>query len=279
MRIDSHQHFWKYSVQDYGWIDNSMAVLQRNFLPDDLAILLKANGLDGSVAVQARQSIEETAWLLDLADKNPFIKGVVGWFDLRSEELENQLAEYASHPKLVGVRHVVQAEPDDRFILGDKFMRGIEKLLDYNLAYDILIFPKQLSASIEFIKSFPEHRFVLDHIAKPLIKDGIISPWDEQINRLASFPNVFCKISGLVTEADWQHWTILDFSPYLDVIVNAFGMDRVMFGSDWPVCTVAASYDKVIEIVASYLNKHNFSGEEKAAFLGGNARRFYELKD
>ena len=242
-----------------------MAVLQRNFLPEDLAVLLKANGLDGSVAVQARQSIEETAWLLDLADKNPFIKGVVGWLDLRSEKLESQLAEYASHPKLVGVRHVVQGEPDDRFILGDKFMRGIEKLLDHNLTYDILIFPKQLSASIEFVKNFPEHRFVLDHIAKPFIKDGIISPWDEQINRLASYPNVFCKISGMVTEADWRHWTILDFSPYLDVIINAFGLDRVMFGSDWPVCTVAASYDKVIEIVSSYLDKHNFSGEEKAA--------------
>lgn len=277
MKIDSHQHFWKFNPQEYDWIDDSMAVLQKDHLPNDLEKILSRNGFDGSVAVQARQTIEETAWLLDLAENHPIIKGVVGWLDLRSDQLDEQLKRFGSHPKLVGVRHVVQGEPDDRFILGKEFMRGIEKLLDYNLTYDILIFPKQLKASIEFVRNFPEHRFVLDHIAKPFIKSGIVSPWDEQIRQLASFPNVWCKVSGMVTEADWQHWTIADFEPYLDVIFNAFGTDRVMFGSDWPVCTVAASYEKVIEIVDSYLNEHNFSEVEKTAFWGGNAQRFYKI--
>lgn len=279
MKIDSHQHFWNYNIQEYGWIDDSMSILQKDHLPQDLAKILNANNFDGSVAVQARQTLEETKWLLDLSEKNDIIKGVVGWLDLRGDKLDEQLEMYSKHPKLVGVRHVVQGEPDDRFILGDKFMRGIEKLLDYNLAYDILIFPKQLDATVEFVKNFPEHRFVLDHIAKPLIKDGIVSPWDDQVKQLASYQNVFCKVSGMVTEADWKAWTILDFEPYLDVVISAFSMDRVMFGSDWPVCTVAASYEKVIEIAESYLNKHNFSDDEKAAFWGGNAVKFYQLKN
>lgn len=278
MKIDSHQHFWKYNVEEYGWIDKSMADLKKDHLPDDLKTLLKANGLDGSVAVQARQTIEETQWLLDLADKNFFIKGVVGWVDLCSEQLDDQLARFASHPKFVGVRHVIQDETDDRFILGDEFMRGIEKLEPYNLTYDILIFPRQLTPSIKFVKKFPDHRFVLDHIAKPSIKDHLISPWDEQIRQLASSPNVFCKISGMVTEADWENWMIQDFEPYLDVIINAFGMDRVMFGSDWPVCTVAASYQQVHRIINSYLDKYGISDPDKEQFWGGNAERFYQLK-
>lgn len=279
MKIDAHHHFWNYNPREYDWIDDSMAVLQKNHLPHDLEIILKKNGFDGSIAVQARQTLEETQWLLDLAENHPSIKGVVGWLDLRSDKLNEHLEQFGNHPKLVGLRHVVQGEPDDRFILGKKFMSGIQKLFDYNLAYDILIFPKQLDAAIEFVQHFPEHRFVLDHIAKPFIKDGIISPWDEQIHQLAAFPNVLCKISGMVTEADWRNWAISDFEPYLDVVINAFGMDRVMFGSDWPVCTVTASYEKVIKIVESYFNKHNFSDAEKAAFWGGNAVKFYQLKN
>jgi L-fuconolactonase len=279
MKIDAHQHFWNYSVEEYGWIDDNMAVLKKNHLLSDLQKILQANGFAGSVAVQARQSVEETAWLLALAEQNPFIKGVVGWLDLRSEQLDEQLTQFASHTKLVGVRHVVQGEPDDRFILSDQFMRGIEKLLYHNLAYDILIFPRQLPAAIEFVQNFPKHRFVLDHIAKPIIKDGIISPWKLQIEQLAAFPNIFCKLSGMVTEADWHNWSITDFEPYLDVIFQAFGADRVMFGSDWPVCTVAATYRQVIEIVDSYLNSHNLSDQEKAAFWGGSAVKFYQLKN
>jgi L-fuconolactonase len=279
MKIDAHQHFWRYSAEEYDWIDDNIAVLKKNHLPPDLQNILQANGFDGSVAVQARQTLAETAWLLSLAESNPFIKGVVGWLDLRSEQLDEQLAQFASHPKLVGVRHVVQGEPDDRFILGDQFMRGIEKLLPFNLTYDILIFPKQLPAAIEFVEKFPQHRFVLDHIAKPFIKDGIVSPWKEQIEQLAAFPHVFCKISGMVTEANWRNWSIADFESYLNVVFKAFGANRVMFGSDWPVCTVAATYRQVTEIVDSYLNNHDFSDQEKAAFWGGNAVKFYQLKN
>lgn len=279
MKIDAHQHFWKFNIQEYAWIDDSMDILQKDHLPDDLAKILKTNNFDGSIAVQARQTVEETQWLLNFAEQHSIIKGVVGWLDLRSDKLDEQLEIFGRHPKLVGLRHVVQGEPDDRFILGKKFMRGIEKLLDYDLAYDILIFPKQLDASIEFVKHFSEHRFVLDHIAKPLIKDRIISPWDGQIKQLASLPNVFCKVSGMVTEADWRTWSVSDFAPYLDVVFNEFGMDRVMFGSDWPVCTVAASYENVIEIVDKFLDKHNFSEEDKAAVWGGNAQNFYKINN
>lgn len=279
MKIDAHQHFWNYSVQEYGWIDDSMAVLKKDHLPDNLAPILSANGFDGSVAVQARQNLAETRWLLDLADKNGTIKGVIGWVDLRSEQLDEQLDEISTHGKLVAVRHVVQDEPDDRFLLRPDFMRGIEKLPAYDLAYDILIFPKQLPAAIEFVNAFPDHRFALDHIAKPFIKDGTKSPWDEQIRKLASFDNVFCKVSGMVTEADWHNWQTSDFEPYLEVIFDAFGIERLMFGSDWPVCTVAADYDKVIGIVSAYLQKKNYTQEQLAAFWGGNAIKFYQLKN
>ena len=277
MKIDAHQHFWHYDVRQYSWINDEMAVLRNDFLPDHLKRFLDAGGLDGSVAVQARQSLDETRWLLSLADQHPHIKGVVGWVDLRSDNLDDQLGEFADHPKFVGVRHVVQDEPDNRFLLRADFMRGVEKLINYDLAYDILIFPKQLPAAFDFVKNFPKHRFVLDHIAKPFIKDGVMSPWDEQMHQLASFPNVFCKVSGMVTEADWQNCQISDFEPYLDVVFNAFGVDRLMFGSDWPVCTIAAAYDKVMEIVDFYLNRCNFSSEKKAAFWGGNAAKFYQL--
>lgn len=277
MKIDAHQHFWTYSKEEYAWIDDSMAILKKDHLPDDLAPILSANGIDGSVAVQARQSLEETARLLALAEEHEIIKGVVGWVDLRGDSLKAQLDDYSKHAKLVGVRHVVQDEPDDNFLLRPDFMRGIEKLLEYDLAYDILIFPKQLPAAIEFVKAFPEHRFVLDHIAKPFIKDGVIAPWDEQIQELASFENIYCKVSGMVTEADWRNWQVGDFEPYLDIIFTAFGIERLMFGSDWPVCTVAADYAKVAGIVESFLQKKNYTQEQLAAFWGGNAAKFYKL--
>ena len=277
MKIDAHQHFWKYDGNEYGWIDDKMSILKKDHLPKQLQPILKENGMDGSIAVQARQSLEETQWLLDLADEHSFIKGVVGWLDLRSDELVEQLETFAPHPKLVGVRHVVQDEPDG-FILDNKFLRGIERLPDYNLAYDILIFPHHLPDTIKFVKQFPYHRFILDHIAKPIIRENILSPWDQYIKQLGAFPNVYCKISGLVTEADRQNWTIIDFAPYLDIILNSFGINRVLFGSDWPVCTVAATYEQVIEIVDSYLKKQHFSNKEKAAFWGGNAKSIYDLK-
>jgi L-fuconolactonase len=275
MRIDSHQHFWEFTLKDYGWINDEMAALKRNFLPDDLAIVLAEQGIDGSVAVQARQSLEETEWLLELADNSDIIKGVVGWVDLQSESVEEQLEKYSQHKKLVGVRHVVQDEPDDSFILGKKFVRGISKLEKYGLSYDILIFEKHLKPAAEFVAKFPNQRFVLDHIAKPKIKKGEVEPWRQNIQELAKFPNVMCKVSGMVTEADWKNWKRDDFLPYLDTVFNAFGTNRIMFGSDWPVCTVAGFYKETYEILDNFTQQ--LTSEEKAKIFGLNACSFYGI--
>jgi len=214
--------------------------IRRDFLPVDLKRELEKVKLDGSIAVQARSSLTESRWLLNLADHTPFIKGVVGWVDLLSERVEDQLAEFANHPKFSGVRHIVQDEPDDRFMLCPEFLRGISRLKRFNLTYDILIYPKQLPAAIKLVEKFPEQKFVLDHLAKPFIKAGELSPWDKQIRELAKSENVGCKVSGMVTEAKWNAWKPADFRPYLDVAFEAFGDDRLMFGSDWPVCLCPA---------------------------------------
>jgi L-fuconolactonase len=274
MRLDSHQHFWRYSAQEYPWIKPEWPI-RRDFLPGDLARALSGCGLDGSVAVQARQSLEETRWLLELADASPIVKGIVGWVDLRSPCVEDQLAQFATHAKFVGVRHVVQDEPDDRFMLQKEFHRGIGKLRAFRLTYDILIFPHQLPAAIELARAFPEQPFVLDHLAKPRIVDGILSPWREQIRELADSPNVMCKLSGLVTEGKWRNWHPENFRPYLDVAFETFGPDRLMFGSDWPVALLAASYDQVFALVQEHL-KHYGDGAEAKVF-GLNAARFYDL--
>jgi L-fuconolactonase len=276
MKIDSHQHFWKYNIRDHSWISPEMKVIKRDFLPADLQNELKKNGFDGSVAVQARQTTEETEWLLHLADHFSFIKGVVGWVDLRSNKLEKQLEAFSMHPRFVGVRHVIQDEPDDNFILSEVFQNGIRVLEKYDLVYDILIFQKHLPQTIEFVKKFPGLTFVLDHIAKPLIKEKVMSPWKEKLTELAKFPNVYCKISGMVTEADWFQWQKGDFVPYLDIVFNTFGTDRVMIGSDWPVCLLAGKYSEIIEIVSSYIA--NFSEHEKKAVFGENAVKAYRLK-
>ena len=276
MRIDAHQHFWIYNRHEYGWIDDSMAALRRDFLPQDLAPELAANGFDGSVLVQTRQTLEETRWLLDLADQNSSILGVVGWADLRSPQIRSQLKDLMQHPKLVGIRHIVQGEPDDRFLLQTKFLRGISALEDFDLAYDILIYTKHLPVAVDFVQRSPRQRFVLDHMAKPPIRSGEISPWADGIRRLAEFPNVFCKVSGLVTEADWKNWKPEQITPYLDVAFDAFGPDRLMIGSDWPVCLCAATYTQVMQLVKNYIRQ--FSPESQAAVLGGNAARFWHLK-
>ena len=275
MRIDAHQHFWIYNSPEYEWIDESMSVLRRNFLPADLAPELAAAGLQGSIAVQARQSLEETRWLLELADGSPNILGVVGWVDLCSPECRTQLKAFRKNPKLVGIRHIVQSEPDDRFLLRPDFLRGIAILEEFDLAYDILIYTKHLPVAAGFVERFPKHRFVLDHLAKPLIKKREIESWAAGIRRLAGFPNVFCKLSGLVTEADWRHWQPEDIIPYLDVALAAFGPSRLMIGSDWPVCLVASSYSRTLDVVKNYLQKH--PAETRDAVLGGNARRFWRL--
>jgi len=276
MLIDAHQHFWRYDEREYGWIDDSMAALRRDFLPDDLKLELERNGFRGCVAVQARQTLEETRWLLELAERTPFILGVVGWVDLRSPRLRFELESFAQKSKLVGVRHIVQSEPDERFLLQPDFLRGIAMLEEFDLAYDILIYPRHLPVAAEFVARFPRQRFVLDHLAKPAIKSGALDPWSRGIRELAAFKNVFCKVSGLVTEADWQAWKPEDMRPYLEVAFECFGPSRLMVGSDWPVCTVAAPYSRVMDMVKDYLGK--YSAEERDAVLGGNAAKFWRLK-
>ena len=272
MKLDAHQHFWRYSAADYPWIPKGSA-LERDWLPDDLAALQSPLGFDGSIAVQARQTLEETRWLLSLADRHPNIRGVVGWVDLRSEELQAQLGEFSAHPKFVGVRHVVQDEPDDRFMLGADFLRGLGQLQSFGLTYDLLIFPRQLPAAREVVARFPKQPFVLDHIAKPAINERSFEPWTSEIRDLARHPNVFCKLSGLVTEADHQHWREGDLLPYLDVVAEAFGPARLMIGSDWPVCLLAASYERTLNVVTTWARK--FSSAEQMGIFGGNCAQFY----
>jgi len=276
VKIDSHQHFWKYNEADYGWIDNRMAILKRDFLPEDLEPRLTESGFSGSVAVQARQTAEETRWLLNLSEKNDFIKGIVGWADLRSEDnLRRQLDEFCKSPKFAGVRHVVHDEPEDGFMLRDDFLKGISILKDYNLTYDLLLFPKHLPVAQVLASMFPGQKFVVDHISKPLIKDRITDPWKEDIFMLAGEKNVWCKLSGMVTEADWKNNTYKDFQPYLDTVFQAFGPGRLMTGSDWPVCTVSREYNDVINIVRDYISEMQDEVREK--ILGLNCIDFYGL--
>ncbi|HEY6371203.1 MAG TPA: amidohydrolase family protein [Candidatus Sulfotelmatobacter sp.] len=277
MHIDAHQHFWIYNPTEYDWIDDSMSALRRDFLPADLKPELDRSHFQGSVAVQARQTLEETRWLLDLAERSPSILGVVGWADLRSPDIRSQLKVLARNPKLVGIRHIVQSEPDDRFLLQPEFLRGISALDEFDLAYDILIYTKHLPVAAEFVERFSRQRFVLDHLAKPPIRSGQINSWARGIRRLAEFPNVFCKLSGLVTEADWQHWRPEEIVPFLDVAFESFGPDRLMIGSDWPVCLVAAPYARVLQVVKTYLQAK--SAECRDAVLGGIAQRFWRLAD
>ena len=276
MHIDAHQYFWMYEQRAYSWIDDSMATLRRDFLPTDLKPELERSGFQGCVAVQARQTLEETQWLLELAERATFILGMVGWVDLRSPRLRFELEPLAGKSKLVGVRHIVQSEPDERFLLQPDFLRGIAMLEEFDLAYDILIYPRHLPVAAQFAARFPRQRFVLDHLAKPPIKSGAVDVWARGIRELASYPNVFCKMSGLVTEADWQAWKPEDLRPYLEVAFECFGPSRLMIGSDWPVCTVAAPYARVMGLVKDYLRK--YPAEEREAVLGGNAATFWRLK-
>jgi L-fuconolactonase len=272
MRIDAHQHFWKFNDAEYSWIKPDWSI-RRDFHPHDLEPLLAQSDLDGSIAVEARQSLAETRWLLELAERHPFIKGVVGWVDLRSERVEEQLSKFANDARFVGVRHVVQDEPDDNFMLRPDFTRGISKLAQFNLTFDILIFPRQLPAAIKLASRFPDLPFVLDHLAKPQIKDGLLSFWRDQIRELAKCPNVMCKLSGMVTEARWDSWKKADFRPYLDAVYDAFSVDRLMFGSDWPVCLLASTYPSVLNIVQESVASLGDAAAQD--IFGGNAERFY----
>lgn len=274
MKLDAHQHFWRYSAAEYPWIPVGSA-LQNDWMPKDLAALQRPLGFDGSIAVQARQTVEESRWLLELADAAPTVRGVVGWVDLRSDGVDEILGELAAHPRFVGVRHVVQDEPDDCFLIGQEFVRGLRKLAAHGLTYDLLIYPHQLPAAIELVRMLPDQPFVLDHLAKPRIKAGEFSPWERHIRKLAESPNVWCKVSGLVTEADWLTWERTDFHPYFQVAMEAFGPKRLMYGSDWPVCQLAGNYQSVHDLVADAWPW--LSTDELAAVWGGNCAAFYGI--
>jgi L-fuconolactonase len=275
MHIDSHQHFWHYSATEYPWIGAGMERITRDFLPADLAAVARPEGIGGSVAVQARQSLEESHWLLELAAADPFVRGVVGWVDLRSDRVAEDLGRLSAQEKFVGVRHVVQDEPDPRFLLGADFVRGLRRLNAFGLTYDLLLSPPQLPAAVELAGLLPEQPFALDHLAKPRIKTGEIAEWRRDVEALARRANVCCKLSGLVTEAAWRGWRRSDFTPYLDVALAAFGPDRLMFGSDWPVCLVAADYAEVAGIARDCLAR--LSSSEQDLVWGGTATRFYGL--
>ena len=276
MIIDSHQHFWRYDSQTDAWITDDMSLLKRDFLPEDLIAELKANSVDGCIAVQADQSEKETRFLLELAQCHPEIKGVVGWVDLCSPEIGERLRYFSRFHKLRGFRHIAQAELDDRFLMRADFLRGIAALSEFDFVYDILIYPKQLPAAAEMVTEFPRQRFVLDHMAKPPIRSAALEPWAALISRLARAPNVYCKLSGLVTEADWRSWKAEDVRPYLDIVMELFGADRVMFGSDWPVCLLAGSYAQVKNLVSTYASV--LPREKQERIFGLNAIDFYKLE-
>jgi L-fuconolactonase len=275
MRIDAHHHYWVYDPVEYGWIDDSMGAIRRSFLPEDLKQTISATGVDGVVTVQARQSLEETEWLLDLASQNEFMRGVVGWVPLMDPAVGDCLAHYATDPKFRAVRHVVQGEPDDQFILGEAFNRGVSLLQKHGLVYDILIFERHLPQTITFVDRHPEQVFVLDHIAKPRIAENLLEPWATNIRELARRPNVYCKLSGLVTEADHSGWTEAQLRPYMETVLDAFGPQRVMFGSDWPVCLVACEYARWHGIVSGFVSE--LSTDEQDRVLGGTAIEAYSL--
>lgn len=276
MIIDAHHHYWNYNPVAYDWIDDSMKVIRRDFLPDHLSKTISEAGVDGVITVQARQMIEETNWLLEMARHTPFMKGVVGWLPLVEDNLECHLIKYSEEPLLKGLRHVIQGEADPEFMLRPDFNRGIAMLKKYGLVYDILIVERQLPNTIKMVDKHPNQPFVLDHIAKPLIGINELSPWKENICELAKRENVCCKLSGMVTEADFQHWTPEQLQPYFEVVMEAFGPGRLLFGSDWPVCLVATSYKSWSELVRK--NIAAFSPEEQAGIMGGNAQRVYGLQ-
>ena len=276
MQIDAHQHFWKFDPVRDSWITNEMIAIRKDFFPGDLLPVLQKNNFDGSVVVQSDQSEKENEFHLANAAQNDFIRGVVGWIDLQADNAEERLSFYSSFKKMKGFRHVLQAEKDRAFMMRPAFMNGIGKLEKFNFTYDILIFADQLKYIPGFVAAFPNQKFVIDHIAKPGIKNRRIEEWKKGVIEGAKYENVYCKISGMVTEASWNDWKKGDFDPYLDTVIEAFGPHRIIYGSDWPVCLVAASYEEVLGIVQEYFS--SFSETEQELFFGGNAVRFYNLE-
>lgn len=274
MIIDSHQHFWKYSPQTHGWVSDDMSVLKRDFLPDHFVEIVERQKIEGTVAVQADQSEEETKFLLSLAAQFPFIKGVVGWVDLRDDVLEKKLEGFKENIVLKGFRHIVQSEPQG-FLQNEKFINGVNKLAGHDFSYDLLIYHHQLAEALAFAQKTTNVRIVLDHIAKPSIKTGQKTRWELNLAALATFENISCKLSGMVTEANWNQWTYEQLEPFIDEVFECFGPDRIMYGSDWPVCLLAGNYEDQFSVVEKYISR--LSENEKRKVLGENAKRFYNL--
>ncbi|WP_158968926.1 amidohydrolase [Paraglaciecola sp. L3A3] len=276
LKIDSHQHFWVFTEQDYGWIGEEEQVIKQDFLPEQLSGLLTENNFDGCIAVQARQTIEETNWLVELAENNNFVKGVVGWINLKADDLTQQLSQYQNTPCIKGFRHVLQGETDPNFMLESKFVRGLNTLAQLGYRYDLLIFAHQLPQALQLVKLVPNLNIVVDHIAKPTIKSGLaFDEWQTAMLALGQYENVYCKVSGMVTEADPKNWQKSDFTPYLDTVFHAFGENRIMFGSDWPVCLLGGSYVDIKQIVVEYVESHCPEAFDK--IFGTNAVEFYQL--
>jgi len=272
-RIDAHHHLWTYSREEYPWISESMDSIRRDFLVPELNQAVREGFIDGVVTVQARQSLAETDWLLGLAEHNELMRAVVGWVPLTDPAVRSLLEAYVAHPKLKAVRHVLQDEPDDFYMLREDFNRGVALLNQFGLRYDILIYERHLPQTIEFVDRHPNQAFILDHIAKPRIKERVLSPWRERIRELAKRENVCCKLSGLVTEADWNNWTEADLKPYIDAVLECFGPKRLMFGSDWPVALLACSYRQWISIVVRAISP--LSPSEQQSILGATAKAAY----
>lgn len=276
LKIDAHQHCWQFDPVRDNWITADMSVIARDFMPADLLPILQRNEIDGTVLVQTCHTEEDNRFMLQLADENSFIKGVVGWVNLHSFKIEDKLKYYQdNYPKMKGFRHVLQSDPDDQLMLRDSFRRGISFLNKYNFTYDILIYSKHLKYAAQLVAEFPDQKFVVDHLAKPPIKSKEIADWKKDIEALAKYQNVYCKVSGMLTEADWYNWRTEDFFPYLDVVFNAFGTHRLMYGSDWPVCTLSGAYSRALEILQLYTSK--ISNHEQELFFGKNAIDFYNL--
>ena len=275
MIIDSHQHFWQVGRFDYPWMSSDLGVLYRDYLPPVLEPILQANGVEKTVLVQASNSVEESRWLLELADQYPFIAGVVGWVDLRSEHVDAQLAELADHSKFKGVRHLVESEPANDWLVQPEVLRGLKQLAESDLSYDLLVHPRHLCHVRRVAAECPDLRLVIDHMAKPAIGRGEFDDWSKQFRPLAEFANMHCKLSGLVTEANWSNWRVDDLRPYVDCALESFGPERLMFGSDYPVCLLAASYERVLDSFQEALK--DLADSERTMILSKSATKFYRL--
>ncbi|MFZ9686967.1 MAG: amidohydrolase family protein [Chitinophagaceae bacterium] len=275
MRIDAHQHFWMYHPEKHGWINDEMKLIRRNFTPSDLKPILDKHLIDGSIAVQADETLEETDFLLSLTANNDFIKGVVGWIDLKNPSIEDQLTKYKEYKKLLGFRCIMQGQPDELYLNNEIFINNVASLSIYKYTYDLLIYHHQLPSLLKFTEKLPDNRFILDHIGKPNIKEKNIKAWKENIIQLAKHPGIYCKLSGMITEADYNNWSYENIVPYMDVVAEAFGPSRLCFGSDWPVCLVAGNYDRMIEVVEKWTMQ--FTKEEYNQIFGLNACKFYNI--